>query len=214
MRKGFVFPLIPILIVGLITVSVAGFLILRLKQETNSGGDRQSQIPTQTVTQNSPSPSPQRDETTNWKAYTNEKYKFTFKYPESWIAATDSEIAKVNEYLGDDRDWVFRADSDDENGIEFDVVIFKNVKDYQGAEKLICGPPTCGGVQYIDTKIGNTVYRRPETTGTPRIDATFPTYLLKENTLYYFSMNTILQEQNENAFKILNQSLSTFKFLD
>lgn len=57
MRRGFVFPLIPIIAVGLIAVSIAGFLIIKANQKKNTEGDRQNQVPSpipSQATQSSP----------------------------------------------------------------------------------------------------------------------------------------------------------------
>lgn len=55
---------------------------------------RQQIAPSPTPT--SPSPSPTADPTANWKTYTNDKYKVSFKYPENWEFFSESKENYIN----------------------------------------------------------------------------------------------------------------------
>lgn len=48
--------------------------------------------PTSQVKSSSPTPEPNGStETANWKVYTNQKYKFSFKYPENWYVLDQAD---------------------------------------------------------------------------------------------------------------------------
>lgn len=93
LKKGFYHP-ISIIILALITLTVA------LAIFANSGFFANKNVPTppSPTPQPSPKPSPKispAGETTNWKTYTNTKYKYSFKHP------TDSEVVNGVEQLPD-----------------------------------------------------------------------------------------------------------------
>lgn len=147
----------------------------------------------------------QIDETAaNWKTYTNQRYKFSFKYPPTWELPSDVKDAYPEE------DVVVIVNEFD----EITLSIKENVKDVAEAEKIVCGPPACGGIKFKDTRLGNTVLRTPDIIPEPEIiNNGWASYLLKEEILYNFFLKTDNQDPIEDL-KIFDQILSTFQFLD
>lgn len=81
-QKGFA-PILIVLILALVA-SVGGFLVYSNYSNKRTKVDQIQQ------TQSTPAPKKTEEasnsaDTTNWKTYRNEKYKFEFKYPKSWI---------------------------------------------------------------------------------------------------------------------------------
>ena len=74
--SGFVLPLVIGLVLALTVLGTAFYLQLKPKPQTpNSKSQTQNRPATQSATS---------DPTANWKTYTSEKYKYSFKYPSSW----------------------------------------------------------------------------------------------------------------------------------
>lgn len=96
MRKGFA----AILVLGLVvSIFVLGATFYFFKQNQKPPQNTVNQITTpntnRTPTLITPTPKamPSSDKTANWKIYTNEKYGFSIRYPNKWIAC--DQIVKL-----------------------------------------------------------------------------------------------------------------------
>mgnify|MGYP001564321650 FL=1 len=77
-QKGFANIVLVVIIV--LIVGVVGYFAFVKKSPPIV---QQTQTPTQTNNSVSPTPT-QKDETANWKTYSNSKYRFSLKYPNGW----------------------------------------------------------------------------------------------------------------------------------
>jgi len=148
-------------------------------------------------------------DTSNWKAYKNEKYGFEFKYPESWFIAyeTDSDI--------------YITSTNPENGgnfAGFRVKIYSDssVIDLPSLKKYIIEKyPYLDPAIYLSTITidGVSTYKLIEDAAPENI---YPTqyFLLNKGVIYQIEATQDLgfPERNENQTN--NQILSTFKFLE
>ena len=186
-----------LIIVGILVVGLAVFAYFQFKPEEASQTEQTS---TQKITA-SASPQQTSDETANWKTYTNQRYKFSFKYPPPWELAPDIKDAYPEENV------IVLLD----NYNEITISIRENITDTKEAESIVCGPPQCGGYKFEDTKIGNLIVRKPEAAALEKAEYGYATYLLSDNTLYTFFLQTDKSTQDRDI-KTLDQILSTFKF--
>lgn len=108
--------LAPILVVLLIVLAVGGYLLY------------QKQFKPAFTPQSPPSPIAS-DETANWKTYTNNKYKYSFKYPPSWISNEAALGDIVNfRFEGKDSQYYFFVGSGGRGGPEADGIKGDNPK--------------------------------------------------------------------------------------
>ena len=213
MRRGYFTP--PVLIILAIIIFAVAILIAintdlikRIKKEP---------LPSLT-----PSPSPISDasrepnssaETANWKIYTNEKYSFSFSYPNSWYASYEICPHRENaSYLvvfftmiipceGPEADLF----SDESPAKILDITTqakFDLNKEFQKASEQDLKPEIIG----LD---GTTALKftllRPEIHGVTSIGVSFNRF--EKGVVLYFT-------PKRNDVEVLDQILSTFKFVD
>lgn len=92
--------LAPILIIFLVVISlVGGYLVYKYVGFCGRSCIDESKVfpNPASFTKQSPQPTPTPDETTNWKTYTNKRYRYSIKYPASWfICNSDDTIIFIN----------------------------------------------------------------------------------------------------------------------
>lgn len=74
-------PLVLVVIVLLVMVGVGGIVLGKYLS-----GSKTSETVQPVVTVTTTTPTPTADPTANWKTYTNAKYNFSVKYPDSWFS--------------------------------------------------------------------------------------------------------------------------------
>ena len=87
-KKGNVAMIAIIIVIVSITAGVIGFLFAKKTQAPERQANVQQPIAVQQPTQTQAAPVVQQSEageTASWKTYTNEKYGFSFKYPQGWF---------------------------------------------------------------------------------------------------------------------------------
>ena len=199
MKKGSVVIIIAIVFAVVIgVIGVLGYQKFLAKPQANEKVNQSVDSTQKTRTSSSPKVN---DETANWKTYTNQRYKFSFKYPPPWELAPDIKDAYPEENV------IVLLD----NYNEITISIRENITDTKEAEGIVCGPPQCGGYKFEDTKIGNLIVRKPEAAALEKAEYGYAVYLLNDNTLYAFFLNTDKSTQDRDI-KTLDQILSTFKF--
>lgn len=145
-----------------------------------------------------------KDETANWKTYTNSKYKFSFKYPPDWEIPPDlSEGYPEQNFV-----LLYK------NYNEIVLGITENIESVSQAKKAIYGERADSlDFEFGDTKIGNLVFKGPVFSEgrVPEQEGEWLNFIIHKNILYAFSVDT---DNPDEDFETFNQILSTFQFID
>ena len=190
-EKGFATPLILVVVaLGVLVIGSVAYFQLKPQSTAQPKPTQITPSPTQGRS------SAQKDDTADWRTYTNTKYKYQIKHPSDWELDSEADYFFISSNYND-----------------ILLTVRENIKDTSEAEKAVCGPPACGNVKFEDTRIGDLVFRTPESSALFLFKDTgdWVSYLLSDGTLYVFLMNTQNQEEDLKTF---NRILSTFKFLD
>jgi len=130
-QKGFA-NIVLVVVIVVILVGAVGYFAFVKKSEPIA--QQPTPTSTQTKTPVSPTPIP-KDETANWKTYTNAQYGFEFRYPNAWISnpgmtSTDGRITSVINFVNR------RFSIPEQNDVLFDVIIWDVAKDIEFHKKL------------------------------------------------------------------------------
>ncbi|MCK5475099.1 MAG: hypothetical protein KAI71_00770 [Candidatus Pacebacteria bacterium] len=150
-----------------------------------------------------------QDETVDWKIYRNEEYGFEFEYPEKWIA-NKHEIISNKIYLASS-DIVNKESGDTPNSME--IMIYKNINeldykniglinlnDYLDKYSNISDPPI-RNVEPFSVKSLSGYYADVRDFGGGK------NYYIQTSNYIYVIRFSISE-------KVINQILSTFKFIE
>jgi len=186
MRKGFVLPLIlTVVVIGLVAVGAIAYFQLKPKPSP------QTQLPevTQPTTSSVPTPT---DETANWKVFKNQFYKFELRYPPNWFADDkfDNTRLEIKDALGLQRILLISINEPKLGG---DWCL--------GTSDIRKESVTINGIQ------GESYYCYFEDKNTPEtIVMYFPD--VRGGKTYY------LEADVKSEYKLIDNILSTFRFLD
>jgi len=188
MQKGFALPLALAGLLLTILVAAGGYFFYQSKTK-----------PVQNTSNPQDSTQPQiKDETANWKTYTNSEYKYSFKYPPEY---SDPQIVLDNESPKFLHIWIKRTNP----YIELAVISSMDDQKNDNCGELLNGSE---GKEVIIAGIkGCKVFRN---------DSTFSYEALVKNNQYHFSVTVTALDKvalEDNA-ELFDKFLSTFKFLD
>ena len=152
--------------------------------------------------QSSPSPTPTPDPTANWKTYSNDAYKYSFKYPSSWKINTTSPQTTYLEAGSVDEPQTFARVSISETG-ENNKSVEELARSWRsGAVEKI----QVGGEEAAK------VLQNPNPEGEPLVQGGYTISVFVKNKS---NINLLIQLEtaNLNTYQaIFDQILSTFKF--
>lgn len=209
-----------VILVCFVVFGFGGYFLGKQSLESqNYVNDRQNQV-------SLPSPSLTSDPTANWKTYTNTKYSFSLKYPQSWeIAPNPNEAPVMVNVLQED--------------LKFEVIFLDKTIESS------CGPYVCyPSVQIMTPLLDNSkirlslenwlqkyiVSKNPEMKIDPNVDFkkltvdTYPAikfdkldhsvFISKDNYIYFvsFSVTNMPYGKPDYDKTVFDQILSTFKF--
>mgnify|MGYP001592004221 CR=1 FL=1 len=111
MKNSKGFATIPLIIIIVVIAGAVGYFVLMNKSTPIT----QQPMPTPATTQiktSTPKPTP-KDETANWKTYSNDRYRYTLKYPNNWYTDTtysENDFTQRgpledNDLIGGDTTW-------------------------------------------------------------------------------------------------------------
>ncbi len=194
------------------TLAIFGLVYFKSLQTTPYTNPNPTQTSTSTATQ---SATKKPDKTTNWKTYTNEKYKYSIKYPADWVVALNGG------------NWPDYSNVPTE---KLPSVIFWNGpsgKNVGGLNNLVISADPSNKTAIIQTEKSN----RSDNSDTTIIkldgkeaatyiancctggSTKFLTTNNKDNIGILLSFGFLPKDQ-EQAMKTIDQILSTFKFLN
>lgn len=181
-------------LVVLVIVAVTSFLFGRASVRSLSV-DQISPTPTTAI----PTPDP----TADWKTYTNSKYQYSFKYPNDWLLFTEGESEVLTnpitkgEGLGDKIEIEFGKILD----IRLNVLTldewYEQYRRQRPAELVVSHEKTTvGGNEAIKAThdYGFTAY-----------------YIQHESSVFHID---VVGDKNSRKYFVVDQILSTFRFLD
>lgn len=154
--------------------------------------------------ESSPSPTPTPDPTANWKTYSNEAYKYSFKYPPLWKINTTSPQTTYLEIGSVNQSQTFARISISGTG-ENDKSIEELARAWRSGpiEKI-----QIGGQEAVK------VLQNPNQEGEPLVKGAYSISIFVKNRS---NINILIQLEtaNLNTYQIIfDQILSTFKFLE
>lgn len=163
----------------------------------------------------SPSPTIQNGETTNWKTYTNSKYKITFNYPDSWIVGEDNgEKSRGEPFIFLRRS---SLQTQDKTYGEVYIWIYNDIKTVEQYIAKLCDSP---GVCVSSDNVKNIKVANLDAFNIKNIPAPLPSeeVVFKEGDLliafhFNYQGENYNNYSNKESKQIFDQILSTFKFL-
>jgi len=174
----------------------------------------QSQLPPTPTLTPSPStaPLPEVDPTANWEIYTNNIYKFSFKYPSewqlsctepkdnNWLDATICQLTAPNTQL--DHGYLSK-------GAYVAVGISKPTPKYSSLKEYVTDSVNRGYMSSPKTynNVSGYLLSPPES---PKTYSNF----VFESKGYIININWVPIDENNQNYSTIDQILSTFKFLD
>lgn len=203
-QKGYSIPMLVTLVVILIIVGAGGYFLYQKQSKT-------TETPQKQTSPAIPQSTPVIDQTANWKTYTNTQYSFSFKYPqELTLSESGGPIvgSKIKSLVDISLD---RPNGSSDN---FPIIGLSVIDAQQSPTDYIntniCSPETCFPLQSgilpgsILAQTANIVHYQ-----------NIGTFFNHNKLLFYFSIdsrvpNTPIPQQD--AYKMYNQILSTFKF--
>lgn len=219
LRNGYLAPPV-IIILALITFGVAATFILQTiffaKDKTPSSSVKSS-------------PSPTTDETVytdegsaNWKTYTNDKWEWKVTYPENWKIAPGGPSCAIKGGGGTPENTIcfFSPDFSAEKSSGFGFQVFSETFDPDFVNSCFdlpqerCQKLTIAGQQA--TKF-STEYTQPEVLNEEEYNFSFPNkskITLDFNYVPCQPQNGLGCNKKRDAEKLIDQIVSTFKFLD
>ncbi len=200
-----IFPLNLILIILIIVVIFSTVIMSAVKNQANKQTPKPS--PQTSIKPSSPlTPTPTTDPTANWKTYKDEKYKFQFRYPPTvylkqspkfgdqiFLTENDIDINEVNEgpfALVTVAIW---------NKNEFQKAGYPQQDKYLKSENIIID-----GVNAV--KVSGIIPENQYLAGTYHQEVSFS---ISDKIIQF-----VFYEDPVNNIKLLDQILSTFKFID
>jgi len=208
--------LLAVLVVLLLgTTGLFAYKYYDLKQQFNQ--QPTSLIPPAKVTTTSPTPMPSpqsiADPAAGWETYTNEKYGFSFKYPEKWFMIDNLDKTKVR------IDEKQLTPFEDEMGmgpfysgyIGIEVLEQRAPKEVQIADPV--GTKKCEGAAYCVLKVGDLLVDEKQAA---KIELTAG--VTGEKSYWYEiqlgnqRIKIVNGTQEEHKLQIIEQILSTFEF--
>lgn len=219
-RKGFLASPI-IIILALITIAVVSALILQAKffsEDKTASPPPVAQAPQKT----SPTPSSDSAEITDWETYTSNDWKWTLKYPEKWrVVVGGSSCARDGGGEGTkDHICFFSEDFSAEEMKGFGFQVYSKVFDPEfmrtdcgNLSKELCEELTIAGQKARKFKNSEEYHLTPSNEEY-NFSLNNSYIAIQFNYLSCESQNIDGCRKKENIYILINQILSTFKFLD
>lgn len=213
-RRGFA-PILIVLI--LISILIIGYLGLRFYAKTHNAWEGESMIPLAPGQTLPPTTTPSlSDETTNWKTYTNDTYKYSVRFPATMTLSVNNAGSSV----------LFKTQSGD--GVKISVSDLRTIPSLrQDINTLLSSP-----IGY-EVKEGKTIIRTVKKLdqfnlggeqaikvfGTEKDDVatvySTAVYVIKNDFSYIINTEPTKDlNKEEELVKTLDQILASFKFLD
>lgn len=156
----------------------------------------------------SPIPTTTPDLTANWKTYTNEKYKFSLKYPNDWtfIDVYDSKVAQppIMELHSPDRDYI--------RGTAADIYFTTSPAGQPDSSRLKQIGITGNGIPQVFGNLDGILYK---TDGVGEAGSGYRAdFIFKHNPITYWIYVATDLRSKLIYNPIFDQILSTFEFLE
>lgn len=208
-----------------VTFLAAGYLVYTSYSNNQTRVNPLQPTPTPSPTPTDVSPLPtDTGKTANWKTYTNSELRITFKYPNNWYARVkqrDWDVIISNENVN--------IDQMSKNGLQISILKWDGpfglggITEYQTASDYLNAytKHTDGSVVQIDNQSAIkeilSGHVGAEYKNNPQQDDQFYVVryeILHDNSIYRIEFDGVTSQNIKNSEQILNQILSTFKFLD
>jgi len=152
----------------------------------------------------------QENETVIWKTYTNKENGYEIKYPSNWrmeVYEKAHELARTQGAVRWHPSWV----SPEKIKLVIEINVFNNLEGYSIPMALFDGAMTCEDVEINDLTFCKFVKKSEK----PNI-ADFLAYAISKDSKIYFIgiYNWLPENEVQTEFKIFNEMVSTFRFLE
>jgi len=194
----------------LITLLISGYLFLQVQKLSKQLAQLQVQVQATPIPSPAEVSSPTPDPTANWKTYTNDEFKFSLKYPNSWdIKMLGSNNSKT--LIIAPQDIIAKLPDGGFGGGSF---LTLSINFYDQPQSI----PKSDKSWLIGQVSSTTIDYKPAQRYTAQVLQDFPgfakgdlvdTVIVKNNDLY-FKIDFMKKEYKT----IFNQILSTFKFME